>query len=191
MNDQQLWQRLKDGHEDALERIYRDHVDALLRYGFQFCKNDPLIEDCVHDLFVELWRNRSGLGNTDNIRPYLLVALRRKLIKQLKRLQKTQHSPDSGELEFMAVPGIDEAIIGKEISDAKALQLGKAMAKLSKRQREALYLKYYEDLSYEEICEALGINYQSVRNLVFAGIKALRKYFRLLILIFSAFYGKF
>ena len=187
MNDHQLWQRLKDGYEDALESIYREHIDALLKYGCQFSRDSNLIQDCVHDLFVELWRNRSGLGTTDNIRPYLLVALRRKIIKQVKRLQKTQNDRDTEEINFIAVPAIDETIIGKEISLEQSAQIKQAMANLSKRQREALYLKYYKGLSYDEICEALGINYQSVRNLVFGGIKALRKYLTVLFLIFLYF----
>jgi RNA polymerase sigma factor (sigma-70 family) len=188
MNDHQLWQRLKDGNEDALERIYREHIDALLKYGCQFSRDSNLIEDCVHDLFVELWRNRSGLGDTDSIRPYLLVALRRKIIKQVKRLQKTQNERDTEEINFIATPAIDEAIIGREISQEQATKIKQAMTNLSRRQREALYLKYYEGLSYDEICEALGINYQSVRNLVFAGIKALRKYLTALFLIFLHFF---
>lgn len=188
MDDQQLWQRLKDGHDDALERIYREHVDALLRYGGQFSMDASLIEDCIHDLFVELWRNRKGLGRNDNIRPYLLVALRRKLIRQLKRLQRTQNENETNEIEFLAEPAIDEAIIDREISADNAKVLKQAMTRLSKRQREVLYLKYFEEMSYEDICEALGINYQSVRNLASTGIKALRKYLTVLWIIFLHFF---
>ncbi|PHN05593.1 RNA polymerase sigma factor [Flavilitoribacter nigricans] len=188
ITDQQLWQKLKDGHEDALEQIYREHVDALLRYGGQFCRDASLIEDCLHDLFVDLWRNREGLRDNDNIRPYLLVALRRKLIRQIGKLQKTQNERDTREVDFLAEPAIDESIIGREISEANARALKQAMAQLSKRQREVLYLKYFEDMSYEDICEALGINYQSVRNLVSTGIKALRKYLTVLWLIFLNFF---
>lgn len=188
ITDQQLWQRLKDGHEDALERIYREHVDALLCYGGQFSPDAELVEDGIHDLFVELWRNRHGLGDTDAIRPYLLVALRRKLIRYIRRQQRTKQEADTRELEFLAEPAVDESIIGREITEANARALKEAMAKLSKRQREALYLKYFEDMSYEDICEALEINYQSVRNLVAAGIKALRKYLRVLWIVFWHFF---
>lgn len=188
MNDQQLWQSLKDGREDALERIYREHVDALLRYGRQFSTDVNLVQDCIHDLFVELWRNRSGLGDNDNIRPYLLVALRRKVIRRIKKLQKTQNEWDNKEVEFLAIPAIDASIIDREISEANSTALKKAMTQLSKRQREALYLKYFEEMSYEEICEALEINYQSVRNLVSAGLKALRKYMTIFWLFLAVCY---
>jgi RNA polymerase sigma-70 factor (ECF subfamily) len=187
MNDQQLWQQLKDGEEGALENIYREHVEALLRYGGQFSTDTGLIEDSIHDLFVELWRNRTGLGDNDNIRPYLLVALRRKLIRQIKRAQRIQSEADTREIEFLAEPSIDTAIIGREISEANAAALQKAMTQLSNRQREVLYLKYFEDMNYDDICEALGINYQSVRNLVSTGIKALRKYLTVLWVFFLHF----
>lgn len=191
MSDQQLWQRLKDGHEDALERIYREHVEALLRYGGQFCRDDNLIEDCIHDLFVELWRNREGLSNNDNIRPYLLVALRRKLIRQVKKQQRTRNEGETSEIDFLAEPAIDQSIIQREISEANVKVLQEAMTQLSNRQREVLYLKYFEEMSYEDICEALGINYQSVRNLVSSGLKAMRKYLTVLWIIFLHFFAGF
>lgn len=175
LTDAQLWELLKAGHEDAWERIYREHVDALLRYGRQFCNETSWIEDSIHDLFVDLWRNRSGLAATDRIRPYLLVALRRRLIKLMKKQQRqVDATPD--EVDFQAVPAVDVAIIGREMSAEQSERLEQGLNRLSKRQREALYLKYFEGLEYEEMGKAMDISYQSVRNLVFAGLQKLRQY---------------
>lgn len=162
-----------------------------MRYGGQFCRDDNLIEDCIHDLFVELWRNREGLSNNDNIRPYLLVALRRKLIRQVKKQQRTRNEGETSEIDFLAEPAIDQSIIQREISEANVKVLQEAMTQLSNRQREVLYLKYFEEMSYEDICEALGINYQSVRNLVSSGLKAMRKYLTVLWIIFLHFFAGF
>lgn len=175
MTDTQLWQQLKEGRPEAWERIYREHVDALLRYGSQFCAEPGWVEDSIHDLFVELWKRRAGLGATDHIRPYLLVALRRKLIRLIKKQQKLSTlTPD--EVDFLAVPSIDTTIIGGEMAAEQKEQLQHALNQLSKRQREALYLKYYEGLDYAEICQTMEINYQSVRNLVFTALQKMRKY---------------
>lgn len=175
MKDRELWDRLRAGREDALERIYRDHIDFLLRYGHGLSADQALVEDCIHDLFVSIWNNREGLGPNDAIRPYLLVSLRRKIIREQKR-QQARLSIDPSEIPgfdidpSMVDPGGSQENHEEHLAKTKA-----ALQQLSKRQREALYLKYFENLSYEEICEVMGINYQSVRNLVHTGINTLRK----------------
>jgi RNA polymerase sigma factor (sigma-70 family) len=56
-----------------------------------------------------------------------------------------------------------------------------ALSKLSPRQKEVVYLKFYENLSYHEITELTSLNYQSVRNYIHQAIQALRRKRNLLI----------
>ncbi len=71
----------------------------------------------------------------------------------------------------------------EEIATQKE-QIARALTLLSDRQREVLYLKYFEEIEYKQIAEILGINYQSVRNTASAGLKALRKLLTWLLLFF-------
>jgi RNA polymerase sigma-70 factor (ECF subfamily) len=50
-----------------------------------------------------------------------------------------------------------------------------AIDQLSNRQKEIIYLKFYQNLSYEEVSEIMNINYQVARNLLHQAIKAMRK----------------
>lgn len=183
MNDLQLWQQLKNGNKGALEQIYRGHIAELLKYGRKFSRNDSLIEDCVQDLFIELWRNREGLGMTDSIKRYLLVALRRKVIRQLDKSKKWVSDNEPTDLDFDVEISIDHQLIAEELSEEKALQLKKAMDGLSKRQKEVIYLKYINGLDYEDISEVMGLNYQSARNLVSSALKAMKKKLLLFLLL--------
>ena len=63
------------------------------------------------------------------------------------------------------------------------------MQQLSSRQREAIFLKFYEEMDYQEVAAAMDINYQSVRNLIFNGIKKLRDIL-VAILAFLIFFQK-
>lgn len=175
MNDLTLWGKLKEGDRAAFEEIYRAHAATLLKYGRKFSRNDQLIEDCVQDLFVELWRNREGLGMTDSIHFYLLVALRRKVIKNLSTSQKRLSEAEPTEVDFDAEITVDQQLIEEELSTERATQLKEAMEKLSKRQKEVIYLKYITGLDYEDISEVMGLNYQSARNLVSAALRAMKK----------------
>ena len=174
MNDVVLWQQLKAGDKSALERIYRQYAADLLKYGRKFSRSEQLVEDCLQDMFVELWRNRTGLGSTDSILRYLLVSIRRKVIRESVRSRKLVSDQEPTEYQFDVVIAVDEALITAELSAERAARVKAAMESLSKRQKEVIYLKYITGLDYEDISEIMGVNYQSVRNLVSNALKKLR-----------------
>lgn len=184
-DDQQLWQALQAGDKNALSDIYQQQVDALFRYGCQFTADQSLVQDCIQDLFIELWKNRTTIGVTDAIRQYLLVALRRKIIRQLQQQSGRQERAKLAVVQddYEAAP--DFQILQTEEIQAQQQRIAGALALLSERQREVLYLKYFEELDYKLIAEMMGINYQSVRNTASAGIKALRGLLTLLLIFFA------
>jgi len=183
MTDTILWQQLKSGQQSAYEAIYRGHADYLLNYGYKISSDEVIVEDAIHDLFVEIWKNRETIGPTDNIRAYLTVSLRRKIIRALQKRQKTSSDKTPEETDFSAELAIDEVIIASERSEEWGRKLKAAMDQLSNRQREVLYMKYYSQMNNEDISEALGINNQSVRNLVHRSLEQLKKLFFWLVLI--------
>jgi RNA polymerase sigma factor (sigma-70 family) len=174
MSDILLWKQLKEGNKAALERIYSTYISGLLKYGRKFSRNDQVIEDCIQDLFIELWKNRNGLSHTDSIQRYLMVALRRKVIRHLNKSKKWVSDSEPTELDFDVVIAVDQKLIDLEISSERASQLKTAMENLSKRQKEVIYLKYISGLDYEDIGEVMGLNYQSARNLVSNALKKLK-----------------
>jgi len=188
MNDLALWNTLKAGDASALEKIYRAHAGILLGYGKKLCKDEQLVEDAIQDLFIELWKNRAGLGPTNAIRPYLITALRRKLVRMIKKNNQQQGELAIDQLPFTATLAIDETIIAQELSQEKSRLLKQATEKLSKRQKEVIYLKFYMEMSYKEIGEIMQLNYQSVRNLSFNALKSLKDKMLTGLLIFMTFF---
>lgn len=184
MSDKILWRQLKEGNHSALESIYRTHFKHLINYGKKFSNDSATVEDAIQELFIELWNKRQTLGETDAIKPYLLVSLRRKIIKSVKQIQKTTNDNEPTDYHFDAVLAIDETIINKEIRSEKKKQVAEAMLRLSNRQREVLYLKYEVNMEYEEISEAMNINYQSARNLVSKAIATIAKHLITLLIMF-------
>jgi RNA polymerase sigma-70 factor (ECF subfamily) len=170
MRDPEIWQKLKDGDRNALEQIYRKHIDLLARYGMRFSSDTSIIEDAIHDMFVDLWRKRDGLGMTDSIQKYLFVAFRRRLIRMLKAQYSTMQVQDIG---IIRDDSTDQEI--KDQGKESLVKVKEAMKELTRRQQEAVHLKYTENYTYDEICEIMGIGYQSVRNLISSAIKSIRK----------------
>lgn len=174
MIDLELWQNIKAGDRQSFSIAYDQNIDQLIRYGSRFTQDATLVEDCLHDLFVYVWQNREKLSDTDSIRNYLMVSLRRSIIKRSKKVSQSQGEINDHDVAFGTELSIEEIISQTEINAEKAEKIKNAFDQLSARQKEAIYLKYYNDKDYEDICEILDISYQSARNLVSSGIKKLR-----------------
>ena len=175
MSESLLWSQLREGRKAALEKLYRSHAPILLQYGSKFSADWQLVEDCLQDLFIDLWQRREQLAPVASVQSYLLVAMRRRVIRQLGRRQKRETSEEPEEHQFDCEIAIDEQIAARELTQEQHLQLKAALQQLSPRQKEAIYLKYQLGMDYEDIGKALDISYQSVRNLVHSALSRLKK----------------
>jgi len=175
-SDAILWNDFIKGKEDAFRVIYMNHVQALYRFGCHFTDDKALIKDSIHDVFIELHKYRLGLSKTNNIRLYLFKALKRKIIKSTQK-RGVFGSIDIEKLPFLYTITAEEDLLENESEQLKYQQLNQAMSKLSPRQKEAIYLKFVSDLSYEDLGKVMKLNYQSARNLVFRGLEKLRESF--------------
>ena len=143
-----------------------------MSYASGFTKDMSVMEDAIHDVFVYIWNKREHLSTVDKIRPYLLVSLRHSILKKLKK-QKNLELKDADESFTEYDASAEENLIQEEFRIEMSGKLKVAFKQLSNRQREAIFLRYLENMEYEEICELMSINYQSVRNLISSGIKKL------------------
>ncbi len=185
MSDKIIWNRLRNGDQKALEEIYRTYFSMLFDYGKKISRDENTVEDCIQELFVELWNRREKLSETNAIKPYLYVSLKRKIFHSIKKLRKSTGT-ELEERHFEAELAIDEILIEKETTSEQKTNLKKAFSELSDRQKEILYLKYYSEMDYEEITQIMEMNYQSARNLVSRAIQKLSKHMLMLfVLLFS------
>lgn len=182
MSDKKLWNKLKNGDKKALEQIYRTYFNDLYSYGKKFSRDEDNIQDCIQELFVEIWNRRERLSETDAIKPYLFISLKRKIFHSIKKIKKSTDT-ELEESYFDAELSIDQILINSETDAEQKNKLKLAFQQLSDRQKEILYLKYYSEMDYDEITKIMDLNYQSARNLVSRAIAKLSKHISLSILI--------
>ena len=182
MEDLELWKNMKQGDRSAFEMIYRNHIQALYKYGCRLSPDINLIEDCIHDLFLDLWNNRKSIGETDSIAPYLITALRRKVFRKSKKAQKTQLQESTETFDRETIFHWPEE--DTESSSKNQKQIQSLIQNLTARQKEIIYLKYIRGLDYEEIGDILNMKYQSVRNLVHRALLKMRKSVSIYFIIF-------
>ncbi|AYB34417.1 sigma-70 family RNA polymerase sigma factor [Chryseolinea soli] len=171
-----VWSLLKQGHRSALDYIFEKYVRLLYTYGATLCKDGALVEDSIQDVFVELWNRREQLSQTDNIKFYLLKCLRRRIVRVLSAAHREQTHQTLASVEGDGLyASIETDIIQLQTASEQQQQLTDALGKLSKRQREAVYLKFYERMTYEQLSEVLEIDLKSTYKLIGKAIDALRK----------------
>ena len=174
------WENLRRGEAGALEWLYNRHFKLLYNYGKKLSADDESLEDAIHDLFVDLWRFRRNLSPTSSVRFYLYRSLRRKLARNDVHRKKTQDLVILPECLEFSTPCQEQDIIEKESQTSRIRQLKKLLADLSPRQYEAMVLRFYDEMSFEEIGAILNVNEQSARNLVQRGLSQLKQFSKLL-----------
>lgn len=176
-NDVECWNDFLQRDEIAFGKIYRRFYSLLYAYGIRMVGNRELVIDTIQDLFVKLILNCKNLHPTDNPEAYLLCAFRNKLLDAIQsscRMETIEEYQDF----FSLNEEIINSLFAKDDTDMiNEKKLAAAIASLSPRQREILYLYYIRELSYKEITVILDMNLQSCRNLLSRALVHLRKYF--------------
>lgn len=176
LTDAAIWNDFRNCKDYALSYIYCRQVEQLYRYGRKFTQDEALIKDIIQEVFYHLIKNRSTLGETDNISYYLMTAFRHRMIRCLQK-EKHFEASDEGEsqYELSIAYSYEDELIGKEIESKRAQTIRKVLGGISPKQREILYYRYTCDYDYAQICELMSIKYDSARKMVFRALQSLRE----------------
>jgi len=169
-----VWNSFKNGNWISYSQLYDEHYRALNNYGYKFTKDVSLIEDAIHDLFVKLWTNRSTLGNTPpSVRNYLYKALRNILFRKIKA-QSRFSSLENDDYDYTFEVACDNLLIEDEEEKLLRNTIKDILEKLPARQKEIVYLRFYEGLSYEDVAEVMAIDIHSVYKLWYKAMEGLK-----------------
>lgn len=171
--DAALWDDFLSGSKSAYAYLYDKYARTLYNYGYKIAQNRELTEDCLQDLFLAILETRERLGRTDSIKFYLMRALRREIVRRLNREQRFDHELDA--IDFRIEFYYEPTWLDAQISQEQSTLLLHELNSLPARQKEALFLKYFDNLSYEEIAGVMGIEQSSVYKIVYKAIASLQK----------------
>ncbi|MEK6481158.1 sigma-70 family RNA polymerase sigma factor [Catalinimonas sp. 4WD22] len=171
LNEAYCWKQFLEGDQSAFERIYFQFVNALYDYGLRISKNESLVEDCLQDLFSDLWEKRNVLSQVNSVKAYLFVAMKRRVLRKLtsENIRSFQHLDEFTAHVSPFLPTLDE-----EEDEEMIAGLKKAFLQLSDKQLEVIYLRYYNHLSYEEVAEIMEVQVKAVYKLMGRAIKTLK-----------------
>jgi RNA polymerase sigma factor (sigma-70 family) len=174
-NSKEIWARLQNGHTDALLSLYNKYYTGLMNYGLQLTGDRVLTNDCITQILLRLWDMRKKLPAVGNLRSYLLTCVRHELYTELK-LVRTRQAKGNGfqRTREQAESSYEEYLIQQQTNITLKENLARALKKLSRREKELLQLKFFEDLDYDEIASKCQITKRTAYNIVHAAIKTLK-----------------
>jgi len=174
-SDATVWRALQEGNKQALEVLFFRHYADLHRYATRFSSVGIEAEDHIQALFLKIWERRKRLGTVTAVKTYLWTALRRSLLSAQRKQRKEYKTIEERQLQQKKIQFSAEQLrINDEQLDQLNDILDKALNQLSDRQKEILYLKFFEGMSYNEIEQIMAISYQTARNYVHEALKALK-----------------
>ena len=172
-----LWAKIKAGEMDALGSLYDQYIDILYPYGFSLLNDKVLVMDCIHDLFMDIFKYRKKLTDNPQVKFYLLSSLKRKLFKKRKN---TISVSDPASEKHLFVASMFENSAEKKLIEIENVVdnqrlVRKAVGSLTNKQKVAVELKFYQGKSYEEIAEQMNVSIETSRTLIYRSITSLRK----------------
>ena len=167
------WTLAREGDTNAFRSIHGELFRGLYDYALKLLQDTQQADDAVQELFVRIWVKRGAIGQLQKVKAYFFTALRRQVLNQLRNRQSRELR-----IGMMPKPDIEfspeEIVVRNEEYLNLQARIAAVLNELPKRQKEVIYLHYFEEMDYTQIAEVMGIHYQSVLNLTQKALHQLR-----------------
>ncbi|MGN6522071.1 MAG: SigE family RNA polymerase sigma factor [Actinomycetes bacterium] len=157
--------------DEELSALYTAHYRSLVRTAWFLVHDAPLAEEIVQDAFVAMHQGWRRLRDRDRALAYLRQSVVNGVRSSLRRGQTaSKYAPVIALDDSPGAGGARD--VADDVADRQRLVL--ALRQLTARQREALVLRYYGDLSEQEIADTMGVTPGAVKTHASRGLAALR-----------------
>jgi RNA polymerase sigma factor (sigma-70 family) len=176
--DKSLIARIQSGDYDAFTLLYNKYSRPLTQYGLKFMNDLPTIEDCLHDVFVWLWTNRDRLTIQYSIKSYLFKAVRLAVLHRVEK-QNRVHALQAAkehtyQFDLQLTP--EALVLHDEHQRMVRQQIESVLNKLTAKQKEVIYLRYYEGLRFEDVARNMNLSVKACYKLMGRALATMREY---------------
>ena len=176
-DDRMLWQQFIAGDVDAFDKLMSSHFRSLFHYGSKFSKDKEFVKDCIQDLFLIFWERRENLSTDIVVKTYMMASLRRLMHRNISSKSRIfDDSSENREGAFEIEFSVEQDYIDNESTLVLSQKVKKMLDELPRRQKEVIYLKFFQELDRNQISEIMEVSPQTVSNLLQIAIKQLRNY---------------
>ena len=163
ISDRSLVELIAAGDRRAFKTLYLRHRSYVFRYLIRRIGNDPVAEEIVNDVFLEVWRNAHRFEAKSQVATWLLAIARYKALSALRRRSEAQIDEDA--VAAIVDPADDPETTADRQSRSAILK--KCLTHLPAAQREVIDLVYFQDKSVEEVAKFIGVAANTVKTRMF------------------------
>ena len=169
--EREMIERMQRGEEEAFSWLFRKYQNRVLRMAYLISGNYADSEDIVQETFVKCYTYRKHLKEPERFEPWLYQIMTRtawRILKKGKREQPAEEIRDEYEPDRTSIPL--EAVLRAEEQEI----LWEAVGSLEIRQRTAVVIYYYNQMSTKEIAKAMGCLEGTVKSRLYTARKNLK-----------------
>jgi RNA polymerase sigma factor (sigma-70 family) len=170
--DKETLLNIIEGNKEAYSLFYIEYFKKLYSYGKKFTDDKDMLQDAIQEVFLDLWIKKDKLKQIDTVESYFFSSFRYTLLRKIKQANKILKETEFGtEPEFSR----EHFIINREVTEATQHKLQRALDNLTPHQREAVFLRFYEGLSYDEVATVLNISVKATYKIMARSLAALKE----------------
>ena len=169
--DLELFKKACNGNEQAFTTFFNNYYEQLYRFAGRFIKDSDAAENIIQNMFVYIWVRRTNINVEQNVKAYLYTSVRNQCINFLKKSKRTFNLNMNTEVQIESIKSPEENLIKDEMFTA----VHNAIERLPEKCRRIYLMKKYDELSYKEIAEILGISINTVKTQMKRALKSLLK----------------
>ena len=170
-NGASSYRRFLAGDDDGIVQIIKEHKDGLMLYLNSLVQNIHTAEDLTEDTFVKLIARRPRFSGRSTFKTWLYSIGRNVAMDHLRR--KAKHAALSSE-EAQALTADEMDVARNYLQTERKLQLHRALQRLNRDYRQALYLVYFEDFRNDQAAAIMGKSKKQMENLMYRAKLSLR-----------------
>lgn len=171
----EIWNKfVEDGDEVSLSYIYMENYDLLYDYGLRYTSEYEVVEDSIQEVFMSVIKYREKIGFVRNIQGYLISSFRRQLFLNLNNEKRTISMDQIPEVSFDYFKCPDNEISDKEEKEFLHATINDCISNLTNKQKEILFLRFEQDIPYDEIAKILNISVDSCYKSIYRTIRSIR-----------------
>jgi RNA polymerase sigma-70 factor (sigma-E family) len=152
----------------AVTALYQGHAVGLIRLAVVMLGDRPAAEDVVQEAFAGLYRRWNHLSDKDRALGYVRTSVLNGCRSRLRATARDERLAAAGPSPLAAASAEQAVLVGEEHAAVLA-----ALRRLPDRQREALVLRYYLDLSEAETAASMGVGRGTVKSTTSRALAAL------------------
>ena len=148
--------RARAGDAEAWGELYRDYAPPIFRFCRRALPTREDAEDATMEIFMKL---RDKLGQYDQTRSFSawLYKVAANHCWDILRRRKIRQDKEIGDVEDLPLEHPDPSQLDQLIEQRSSEEVRQALNKMGTRARMALVMRYYSDMSYDEIADELGV----------------------------------